>query len=231
MRKKLQISTMLLVTLLLLLTTSACNKNDEGESSIIKDGDGNVYTSVKIGTQVWLKPNLKTTKFNDGTTIPLVTGNADWNNLITPGYCWYSNDEATYKSDYGALYNWYAVGTGKLCPKGWHAPTNDEIDILVTFLGDYKTAGGKLKEQGLIHWNSPNEGATDNYGFSFLPGGFRNYNGTFAEIRINGVWWNITDRPTTNEGYMNILYKDDAVVADNISVSKKNGYSARCLKD
>ena len=231
MKKKPQIRTILLVSITLLIITSACKKDDDNEPSIIKDGDGNIYTSVTIGTQIWLKQNLKTTKFNDGTTIPLVTGNTDWNNLVTPGYCWYSNDEATYKSDYGALYNWYAVGTGKLCPKGWHAPTNDEIDILITFLGGVNAAGGKLKEAGLTHWNSPNEGATDESGFSFLPGGYRSNAGTFAEIRINGAWWNITDIPASNQGYINILWKDFGDIAENMSVTKKNGYSVRCLKD
>ncbi len=230
MKKRQQISTILLVAALLLIISSGCKKNDE-EPLVIKDGDGNVYTSVTIGNQVWLKQNLKTTKFNDETTIPLVTGNTDWNSLSAPGYCWYNNDEATYKSDYGALYNWYAVSTGKLCPKGWHVATNDEIDILVDFLGDYNTAGGKLKEKGTTHWNSPNEGATDDYGFSFLPGGYRNYTGTFSEIRINGVWWNITEDAGHDMGYINILYKDFARIAENSEVNKKNGYSVRCLKD
>ena len=102
MKKRQQISTILLVAALLLIISSGCKKNDE-EPLVIKDGDGNVYTSVTIGNQVWLKQNLKTTKFNDETTIPLVTGNTDWNSLSAPGYCWYNNDEATYKSDYGAL--------------------------------------------------------------------------------------------------------------------------------
>jgi uncharacterized protein (TIGR02145 family) len=232
MKKRHPISTIMLVTAVLVIITSGCKKNEEEESSIIKDGDGNVYTSVTIGNQVWLKQNLKTTKFNDGTAIPLVTGNTEWNDLSTPGYCWYNNDEATYKSDYGALYNWYAVGTGKLCPKGWRAPTNDDMDDLLVLLGDYQTAGGKLKEEGTTHWNSPNEGATDDYGFSFLPGGYRNYTGTFAEIRITGGWWNITENSAhNNEAYVNILTKDFAPLGVNNSVSKKNGDSVRCLKD
>lgn len=232
MKRKQQISTILLVTTLLLIITSGCKKNEEEESSIIKDGDGNIYTSVTIGNQVWLKQNLKTTKFNDGTAIPLVTGNTEWNNLSTPGYCWYNNDEATYSSDYGALYNWYAVGTGKLCPKGWRAPTNNEMDDLLVLLGDYPTAGGKLKEEGTTHWNSPNAGATDDYGFSFLPGGYRNYTGTCYEIRINGAFWNITDNSSHNtEAYVNILMKDFTQLGVNNSVSKKNGYSVRCIKD
>ena len=231
MKKKQKISTFLLLAICLSLMTGSCKKSEENEPSVIKDGDGNVYTSTTIGTQVWLKENLKTTKYNDGTTIPLVTGNTDWNNLSTPGYCWYNNDEPTYKSDYGALYNWYAVGTGKLCPKGWHASTNDEIDILVDFLGSANTAGGKLKETGLTHWNSPNEGATNESGFTFLPGGYRSSSGTFAEIRINGAWWNITDIPASSQGYINILGKDFGDIIENTSVTKKNGYSVRCLKD
>ncbi len=157
-----------LICALLLFLATGCKKSNE-EPSEIKDGDGNVYTSVKIGTQTWLSENLKTTKFNDGTPIPLVTDNNEWKNLATPGYCWYGNDEATHKNVYGALYNWHAVSTGKLCPKGWHVPSSDEIDVLDIFIGN--DVGGKLKETGTTHWRAPNTGANDQYGFRALPGG------------------------------------------------------------
>jgi hypothetical protein len=85
----------------------------------VKDGDGNLYNVIKIGDQLWMKENLKTTRYNDGSTIPLVIDITTWANLTTPGYCWYNNDKATYGNTYGALYNWYPVKTGKLCPAVW----------------------------------------------------------------------------------------------------------------
>jgi hypothetical protein len=101
----------------------------------IKDIDGNEYGIVTIGNQIWMAENLRTTKFNDGTPIPLVTNHEAWYKLNSPGYCWYDNDEKKYRDVYGALYNWYAVNTGKLCPKGWHVPSDAEWTELITFLG------------------------------------------------------------------------------------------------
>jgi len=86
--------------------------------------------------------NLKTTKLNDGTSIPLVTSSATWGTLSTPAYCWYNNDEASYKVTYGALYNWYTVNTGKLCPSGWHIPNDAEWTTLTNYLGGLSLAGG-----------------------------------------------------------------------------------------
>lgn len=99
------------------------------------DVDGNVYKTVTIATQRWMAENLKTTKLNDGTSIPNVTDGKAWKNLTTPGYCWYDNDPKYYGNTYGALYNFYAVETNKLCPTGWHVPTDAEWDILIDHLG------------------------------------------------------------------------------------------------
>lgn len=158
----------LLVLLLFLL--SGCEKKKEVPEEVL-DTDGNIYHTVVIGNQVWIVENLKTTRYNDGTSIPLVTGNTEWINLTTPGYCWYDND-ITNKETYGALYNWYAVQTNKICPAGWHVPSDSEWTALTDFLGGESTAGGKLKEAGTMHWDSPNTGATDESGLTLLPGGF-----------------------------------------------------------
>jgi hypothetical protein len=91
----------------------------------IADVDGNLYKTIQIGTQIWMAENLKTTRFNDGAPIPYVTDDIEWEKLTTPGYCWYDNDPSSFKDIYGALYNWYAVNTYKLCPIGWHVPTNE----------------------------------------------------------------------------------------------------------
>lgn len=110
----------------------------------VTDIDGNVYNTVEIGTQQWMAENLKVTS-NEGTAIPLVTDGIGWNNLTTPGYCWYNNDNTTYGDVYGALYNWYGVNAGNFCPVGWHVPTDAEWTVLNDYLGGSSVAGGKLK--------------------------------------------------------------------------------------
>ncbi|MGB4293792.1 MAG: FISUMP domain-containing protein, partial [Bacteroidales bacterium] len=99
----------------------------------MNDVDGNRYKVIMIGNQLWMAENLRTTKYNDGTPIPLVTDNTAWSNLTSPGYCWYDNN-STNKDTYGALYNWYTVNTGKLCPSGWHVPSDDEWTIMQNYL-------------------------------------------------------------------------------------------------
>lgn len=197
------------------------------ENTVI-DIDGNIYNSVTIGTQVWMKENLKVTKYNDGTDIPLVTDNAVWSSLATPGYCWYNNDIVTNKSIYGALYNWYAVNTGKLCPAGWHIPSATEWNTLITELGGESVAGGKLKETGTTHWNSPNNGATNEVGFMALPGGYRSNNGIPYDLGNYSTWWTSTEFNAKGASKTIINYLT-SVLSD--SYDKRFGYSIRCVKD
>jgi uncharacterized protein (TIGR02145 family) len=175
--------------------------------------------------------NLKTTKYNDGTTIPLVTDGAAWVALSTPGYCWYNNDAATYKATYGALYNWYTVNTGKLCPTGWHVPTNAEWTTLTTYLGGESVAGGKLKESGTAHWDSPNTGATNETGFSALPGGLRDQlnGGPFINIGFGGYWRSSNEYIGYDAQYWG-MFSDRSYVWT-INADKRSGYSVRCLKN
>lgn len=195
----------------------------------MSDIDGNVYKTITIGTQTWMAENLRTTKYNDGTAIPNVTVDATWISLTTPAYCWYNNDAATYETTYGALYNWYAINTGKLAPAGWHVPTDAEWTILSNYLGGESVAGGKLKEAGTTHWSSPNTGATNESGFTALPGGCRAYNG-FSNIGNCGYWWSSTSDNTGGAW--------DRSLFSNISLNKGegyydfgNGYSVRCVKN
>jgi len=205
----------------------SCEK--EKETGDLTDKDGNVYTSVIIGTQEWMVENLKTTKYNDGTPIPLVEGITEWVNLETPAYCWYNNDPATFKNPYGALYNWYAVNTGKLCPTGWHVPTDAEWTTLTDYLGGEDVAGGKLKETGTTHWDSPNTGATNETGFTALPGGSRHTNGMFDYVGNHGFLWSATDSRASDALYRYMYYHSSDVARDDYY--KKLGYSVRCLKD
>jgi uncharacterized protein (TIGR02145 family) len=175
--------------------------------------------------------NLKTTKYNDNTNITLVSDNANWAALSTPAYCWYNN-EPTNKKDYGALYNWHAVNTGKLCPTGWHVPTDAEWTILTTYLGGESIAGGKLKETGTTHWYEPNTGATNETGFKAVPCGSRSSDGTFEsidQIIFDVYWWT----PTTDVDYMAISrrvnYFDS--ICEPWELNKEHGMSVRCLKN
>jgi len=198
------------------------------------DIDGNQYNVVTIGTQVWMKENLKTTKYNDGTAIPLVTDNTSWATLSTPAYCWYNNNEASFKNTYGALYNGYVAdaeinGGKNVCPAGWHVPTDDEWTTLTTYLGGESVAGGKLKEIGTTHWQNPNTGATNESGFTALAGGTRYIVGMFDIVGIYGYWWSSTETSATNAYYRNMLYNYSYVYRD--SYNKRYGYSIRCLRN
>ena len=195
----------------------------------VLDADGNVYGTVTIGTQVWLKENLKTTKFKNGTIITLVSDQTSWSNRTSPAYCWYNNDAATYGNPYGALYNWYTINMGNLCPDGWHVPSDAEWTTLTDFLGGLNVAGGKLKESGTNHWFSPNTGASNESGFSALPGGYRGYDGTFSFIRNYGFFWCATEYNPSSAWDRGLDYSDTNV--DRNSTNKGNGISVRCIKD
>jgi uncharacterized protein (TIGR02145 family) len=198
------------------------------------------YKTVRIGNQTWMAENLRTIEYNDGTAIDRVTDNAAWKGLITPAYCWYDNDENKFKSDYGAIYNWYTVRTGKLCPEGWHVPTDNEWKTLVMHLGmsqseaDYSgwhgtNEGGKLKETGTIHWESPNEGATNETSFMALPGGGRNSNGDFYGFGVSGEFWTATEYYVTTALYRGV--SSSMAMIDKGGYDKGKGLSVRCIKD
>jgi uncharacterized protein (TIGR02145 family) len=195
----------------------------------ITDIDGNTYNTVWIGDKNWIAENMKTTRYNDGTTIPLVTNNTSWYNLTTPGYCWYNNDSSTYAQTYGALYNWHTVNTGKLCPEGWHVPTDEEWILLSNYLGGEDVAGGKLKETGTTHWESPNTGATNESGFSGLPGGYRLSDGFFICVGGTGSWWSATEYSSDRAWYRTLDY-DYSYVA-RLATYKDYGFSVRCVRD
>jgi uncharacterized protein (TIGR02145 family) len=193
------------------------------------DKDGNGYDTVHIGTQVWMKQNLKTIHYLNGILIPNVTDNTAWSGLSSGARCYYNNDPATYADTYGALYNWYAVNTGNLCPFGWHVPTDNEWTALVNYLGGTSIAGGKLKEAGLTHWNSPNTGATNSSGFTALPGGYRLTSGTYNFIGKLGYWWTSTESTTSDAFRWKINY--DTMSIGKTASLKQFGFSVRCIKN
>ena len=198
-------------------------------SGLLTDIDGNTYNTVTIGAQVWMKENLAVTKYNDGADIPYVTDDDTWFQTDDPGYAWYNNDEAGYGSTYGAMYNWYTVNTGKLCPDGWHVPADEEWTVLTDFLGGESIAGGKLKEASTEHWNSPNTDATNETGFTGLPGGYRSNGGQFYAIGSSGGWWSSSVKENMYV-WMRRLHHDDGIVFRG-APNKNFGYSVRCIMD
>jgi len=222
---------LLIISVLFILLATSCKKDDDDTS--VTDIDGNVYNTVTIGSQIWMVENLKTTKSKDGTAIPNITDSTAWRNSTTSAYCWYDNDISN-KELYGALYNWYAVNTAKLCPNGWHVPSESEWTELVNFLGGESVAGGKLKTTGTIEagnglWYQPNVDATNETGFSALPGGYRG--GLFYDINWGGVWWTSTEYPSNLAYYFYINNYDGTVGDSEKGMEKFAGSSVRCLKD
>lgn len=204
----------------------SCKKGDENK---IKDGDGNSYKSITIGTQIWLTENLKTTSYNDGTAIPLVQDSITWMNLTAPGYCWYRNNDIYFNFNYGALYNWYVINTGKLCPAGWHVPSNSEWTTLVSFLGEDPYAAEKLKEVGELHWIVGMMGGSNTSGFTALPAGLRDGIAQFNGIGAAAFWWTSTvdaDGTIWDRGVGSFDTK-----VNQYNPKKTVGISVRCLKD
>jgi uncharacterized protein (TIGR02145 family) len=225
---------------IIVVLQSGCNKDREISTLTLKpspwvvygsmtDRDGNAYKTLHIGSQTWMVENLKTTKYNDGKPIPVVTDPAAWNMLSTPACCWQQNNPA-FKVTYGLLYNWYTVDTKKLCPAGWHIPTDEEWTQLTDYLGGEVVAGGKLKESGFSHWYGPNTGATNETYFRALPGGYLNSTDSlFQNLHEMGCWWT-SDGFNTDLAATRVLYKDN----DNIRkvfFLRNWGLSVRCVWD
>jgi uncharacterized protein (TIGR02145 family) len=194
----------------------------------MSDNDGNTYKTIVIGTQTWMAENLKTTRYRNGNPITTNLSNAAWQNTSSGAYDVYNFDAAN-NSTYGKLYNWYAVADPRgLCPAGWHVPTDAEWTTLENFLGGASVAGVKLKSTSTI-WNSPNTGATNESGFSGLPGGLRNIFGSCYNIGNDGYWWSSTENSSTlawsrSQGsYFGDSHRND--------LSKADGLSVRCLRD
>jgi uncharacterized protein (TIGR02145 family) len=193
------------------------------------DYDGNPYYVVHIGTQLWMHENLKVIHYNNGGIIPNIAGDTEWEASTSGAYCWYNNNKTTYGDTYGALYKWYTVSTGNLCPTGWHVPTDAEWTILTDYLGGESVAGGKLKETGTTHWTSPNEGATNESGFNALPGGVRLYSGMFNGLSGSSYWWSSTEANASSGYDRVVLYY--TININRSSINKKSGCYVRCIKD
>jgi uncharacterized protein (TIGR02145 family) len=229
--------------ILLILTTfliHSCKKDNPNLTyGTLTDIDSNVYKTITIGSQTWMAENLKTTKYNDGTAIPNITVDAKWYAATTGAYSDYNNTQAN-STIYGRLYNWYAVdinaatkvasnGGKNVCPTSWHVPTDIEWTTLTTYLGGESVAGGKLKETSTTHWLSPNTGATNETGFTALPGGERLNMGSYDGVGNVGSWWSSTEFNYSDARYRAMTYY--ATDAFRFGSGKRAGFSVRCVRD
>jgi len=221
----------LIVVGFLFILINSCKKDEDppAEPERLVDIQGNKYAIVTIGTQTWMASDLRVKQLNDTTDIPHITNASQWENTSAPAHCYYDNDSTEYADPYAILYNWFAVKTGKLCPEGWHVPTNADWTTLIDFLGGEDTTGGLLKEIGTDHWASPNVGATNVTGFTAIAGGYRNYDGPFYNMGTTGNWWSATEE---NPGYAwyRTIHNNLTTVSNNNGL-KQRGHSVRCVKD
>lgn len=223
------------------------------DTTILKDIDGNVYSKVKIGQQTWMAENLKTTKLNDGTAIPLLDVDSNWYSTSLPAYCWFNNDKISYSNTFGALYNWYTVNTGKLCPLGWHVPTDNDWSILEIYLqnsgynydgstdtdNDRSTNNKIAKSLASIqNWTTSSiPGAVGNTdyilyrnksSFNAIPAGLRSSMGVFGYNNSSTYLWSSSAYNAYAWGRY-LYFGNVNLVRD--YYDKLRGMSVRCMKD
>jgi uncharacterized protein (TIGR02145 family) len=221
----------LLFIMVVMLVAQGCKKEHDNISSAntVTDIDGNVYHFDTIGTQIWLLENLKVTHYRNGDSIPNVTSNKVWEHLKTDAYCDYKNNDSI-TNIYGRMYNWWAVNDPRnICPEGWHIPVYAEWWVLVNYLGGEAVAGGKMKETGEIHWTY-NYRATNESGFTGLPGGYRShYGGDCIDLGQNANWWTASEKDSIWAPFCTLLWYDAYFHRD--QEMKTSGFNIRCVKD
>jgi uncharacterized protein (TIGR02145 family) len=202
----------------------------------MSDIEGNLYSTVTIGSQLWMAENLRSTKYNDNSPIPYVPDNEDWIVLSTPAYCWFNND-IQYKETFGALYNWYTVGTGKLCPDGWHVPTDEEFMTLEISLGmaaeetelwDWRGTDQGTQMKSTSGWIDGGNG-TNSSGFNALAAGYRyGATGAYNALGLITYWW--SSEHNNDQGRYRRIDGSDSRVYRSVT-SKRGGKYIRCVKD
>ena len=211
----------------------AVNFNSSLTYGSVTDIQGKIYKTIPVAGQVWMAENLKTTQFNDGSNIPLIVGNKAWIDQIVPAYSWFNNNDSVYADIYGAYYNWYAVATGKLCPAGWHVPSDSEWQTLISYLGGDRNAGSKIKEAGKNNWIVENKTSTNQSGLTGLPAGLRETtDGAFSNPGIIGGWWSSTESSAGEFGAAWCRWvRGDTSLVVREEIFKKDGFSVRCVKN
>ena len=217
------------LTFLNSLTLTAQEKNSSEFLPTISDIDGNTYKIVEIGQQYWMQSNLKVSRYRNGDSIPTGLLDSIWSKF-TKGAAAQFENKFSNESIYGKLYNWYAVNDPKgLCPEGWHIPTNSEWNQLINQLGEKSVAGGKMKSKGTNFWKSPNKKATNESGFSALPGGCRNEEGDFSSLNIIAFFWSRTESTFGKAVFWSLINSSSSVIK--YEDYKSVGFSVRCLRD
>lgn len=209
--------------------------NDDKVYGDLLDIDGNIYKTIQIGNQIWMAENLRTTHYRNGDPIEYIKTNTNWISTNSGAYCNYDNtNENVQIATKGRLYNWYAVSDIRnIAPCGWHVPSDDEWNALISYLGGEDVAGGKLKEIGMLHWDSENVGATNESGFTSLPSGFRDqYYGDFSGYSYNAFYWSSTEDTQTHSWYRYLNNQLTNVGRFSWDIGNKNsGFSIRLIKD
>ncbi len=211
-------------------TTAVFNPNKT--YGTVKDIDGNIYKTITIGTQTWMAENLRTTHYRNGDAITIITEKVPWN-IITEGlYCNYNNtSNLDTIATFGRFYNWYAITDNRnIAPVGWHIPSDEEWTTLTDYLGGETVAGLKLKETGTTHWQGPNTESTNESGFTALPCGTRDFDGSSVDIGNYVNFWSNTEYSTNNIWYRFMHYNNNDFFRHNVD-KKVYGLSVRCIKD
>ncbi len=233
-----------LIGVLTLISLYSCNKKNspisEAPPAPVTDYDNNVYKTVKIGSQVWMVGALKVTHYNDGTTIPYVVNGSTWAATTTGARCYYgtnvggatvsTSDSAKYAATYGALYNWYAVNTGKLAPKGYHVADTSDFNTLINYLGGPSIAGQFLKSAH--NWVGDADSiysSRNSTGFTALPAGFRSINGNFYGLGPDGYFWSSREDNSSNAYYQYLNFNSAGI--NRYNSSKLLGFSVACVRD
>lgn len=204
------------------------------DNKTVQDIDGNVYQTVTIGSQVWMAENLKVTHYRNGDVIPFVSDADAWGGLSTAA-CHIYNGDTTGSAAYGLLYNFFAaVDSNNIAPLGWHVPTDEEWQLLVNYLGGDSLAGGKMKSRGTLEgfdglWREPNEGASNESGFSVIPGGYRAGDGSYEGMAVSARFWSSTLRDNIRGWHLRLAY--DNPMAERRFGGMNGGYSIRCVRD
>ena len=227
MKRKIWTSLLTIVGLLLVTGYKQIDRKN-----IVKDYDGNIYHTVKIGKQVWMVENLKTTHYRNGDPIEHAFDDREWSNIKIGAYCNYDNNPNN-SEIYGRLYKKEAITDSRnITPAGWHIPTSDDWKTLQTFLGGASLSGGKMKEAGTVHWVDPNKGANNSSGFTGVPGGFRFSNGVFGSIGFVAHMWSSGWKKLdgSDAPWFRLVSSSEQSINHN-DYSEATGFSVRCIKD
>ena len=203
--------------------------NPKIEYGKVSDKEGNVYKTVVLDNKTWMAENLKVTKYKNGDPIETTEPMMDISKTVEPKYYWSYNGKDSLSKIYGNLYTWYVVQDSRgLCPDGFHVPSDQEwLSLINAFDGNIE-AGAKMKEIDFAHWMKPNSNATNESGFTGLPGGYRENDGKYYVLGFRGYWWSSKKNYVYMAWNSGLIYNND--ILERLDFIKKNGLSVRCVK-